>query len=490
MDADRQQKRSGRGMTILLLGVLTCFAILIAGFHIGIEDDAIYLPGIKKLLNPALYPWDTQFFATQTNVFVILRAVAASARLTHLPLEWILLAWQITSIFLLLASCWYVASLCFPRLIERFASVALVGSLLTMPVAGTALYIADQHLHPRTLECAAMLFAIGSVLDRRYKSAIVFSFVALLIHPLMAVFGIAYVILLALPLERFSRLKVAMSAALQLPIITRPNPAWREAALTRTYFFLRQWAWYEWLGIFAPMLLLWWFSKVGVKIGSPALTRLCMRLVLYSAILSTAGLVVGIPARLDWIAPVQPMRHLQLVYLLMLLVGGGLLAHYVLRGHVWRWLVLFIPLCGGMFYAQRALFWTSSHIEIPGSPASNRWARCFLWISRNTPREAYFVVDPQYMDKSDEENIGFRGLAERSKLADYSQDAAVAAVAPDLALVWKRQVDSMSGYANFTREDFLKLKAEFGTDWALVEKEVPGLNCPYFKDNLAVCRIE
>src|SRR5258708_6059996 len=190
----RQAQLLSPWMTILLLGVLTCFAILIAGFHIGIEDDAIYLPGIKKLLNPALYPWDSQFFATQTNVFVILRAVAASVRLTHIPLEWILLAWQIISVFLLTAGGWFVASLCFPRLIERFGAVALVCSLLTMPVAGTALYIADQHLHPRTMECAAMLFAIGSLLDRRYKSAVAFSFVALLVHPLMAVFCIGYLI--------------------------------------------------------------------------------------------------------------------------------------------------------------------------------------------------------------------------------------------------------------------------------------------------------
>jgi hypothetical protein len=48
----------------------------------------------------------------------------------------------------------------------------------------------------------------------------------------------------------------------------------------------------------------------------------------------------------------------------------------------------------------------------------------------------------------------------------------------------------MNGYANFTREDFLRLKRELGTDWAPAEKEVPGLNCPYFKDGLAVCRIE
>jgi hypothetical protein len=78
-------------------------------------------------------------------------------------------------------------------------------------------------------------------------------------------------------------------------------------------------------------------------------------------------------------------------------------------------------------------------------------------------------------------------LPKRRKLADYPQEAAVPA---HLALVWKRQVESMNGHANFTREDFLRLKRELGTDWAPAEKEVPGLNCPYFKDGLAVCRIE
>jgi hypothetical protein len=237
------------------------------------------------------------------------------------------------------------------------------------------------------------------------------------------------------------------------------------------------------------MVLLWWFAKMGERIGSSALTRLCTRLVLFSAIMSAAGIVVGLPARLDWLAPIQPMRHLQLVYLLMLLVGGGLLARYVLRNHLWRWLVLFIPLCGGMFYAQRSSFSTSAHVDLPGFEPSNRWVRCFLWIRQNTPRDAYFAVDPRYMGGPDEENFGFRAIAERSKLADYSKDAAVVAVAADLAPVWKRQVESMGGYQNFTREDFLRLKAEFGTDWALAAKEIPGLNCAYFKDGLAVCRI-
>jgi hypothetical protein len=493
--------RSGWLTGLTAVSTLSCVAILVAGYHGGMEDDAIYLPGIKKLLNPSLYPHDTQFFESQTKAFLLLRAVAASVRITHIPLEWMQFFWYVISVVALIAGCWYVASQCFQALRDRIGAVALVAPLLTMPVAGTALYIADQHLHPRTLAAALILFAIGAVLQRRHGLAVLCAVLALVVHPLMASFGICYLVVLALPLERWtiptlaSRtwgtvVRTGMLATLPLPIITRPNAAWREAALTRSYFFLWRWEWYEWLGIFGPMVLLWWFGKVGEKIGSPALAKLCRRLVVFSVIMSAAGMVVGLPRQLDWLAPVQPMRHLQLVYLLMLLVGGGLLAHFVLHSRAWRWMVLFVPLCGGMLYAQIASFATSPHIELPFMKPTNRWVRSFRWISDNTPKDAYFAVSPEYMDRPGEEYIGFRGIAERSKLADYSQDGAVVAVVPDLAPVWKKQVDAMKGYESFTREDFLRLKTEFGVDWALVEKVVPGMTCPYQQDGLAVCRIE
>ena len=474
----------------LAVSSLTAAAIAIAGYHSGMEDDAIYLAGIKKLLNPALYPHDAQFFTSQTNAFLLLRAVAASARITHLPVQTIQFFWQFISILALVVGLWYVARHCFRDFWDRVGAVALVSALLTMPVAGTALYIADQHLHPRTLATAAILFAIGAVLERRYPLAVLCSIAALFVHPLMGAFGIAYLIVLALPLERWNSTAVVMLVNLPLPIILHPNAAWKEAAATRGYFFLRRWEWYEWLGIFAPMLLLWWFGRVGEKMDSPGLARLCKRLVLYSVVMSAAGLIVGLPARLDWLTPLQPMRHLQLVYALMLLSGGGLLAHYVLRNRAWRWLMLFVPLCGGMLYAQFATFPTSPHIEWPGQNTNNRWVQSFQWIKRNTPESAYFAINPRYMGRPGEENFGFRAIAERSKLADYSQDGAVVAVTPDLAPAWKMQVDAQRGYEGFSRDDFLRLKAEFGADWAVVETNVAGMNCPYQQGGLAVCRIE
>ncbi len=478
-------------LTIVVIAFLTSLAILVAGYHDGIEDDAIYLPAVKKLLNPALFPHDSEFFATQTKAFPLLRLVALSVRITHVRVAWVEFAWQALSIFVLLAACWYTAGVVFRELRDRIGAVALVSVLLTMPVAGTALYIADQHLHPRTLACAMIVFAVGAVLRKRLMTAMLCSVLALAIHPLMAAFGIAFLIVLAAPLERWMRPSLCgVMAALPIPVILNPSPAWKEAALTRSYFYLGQWTWYEWLGILGPLALMWWFSWVAEDMGLHKLALLCRRMSLYSVVLSLIGVAVSLPAQLRWLAPTQPMRHLQLVYLFMLLAGGGLISHYVLRNRLWRWLALFLPLCGGMAYAQHQLFTTSPHIDLPSDSDSNRWVRCFNWIRENTPQDAYFAVDPNYMSEQDEENIGFRAIAERSKLADYSKDAAVVAVAPDLARKWEEQVDAMQGYEKFTRDDFLRLKNEFGVDWALVEKDIPGLDCPYRQNGLAVCRIK
>ena len=476
--------------TVMLLCALTCGAMLVQGFHSGMEDDAIYLPAIKKLVNPALYPYDAQYFSSQTKGFPVLRLVAASVRVSHLPVEMVQLLWQIASVFLLIAGCWQVSKRCFSEFRDRLGGVALVASLLTMPVAGTALYISDQHLHPRTLSCAALLFAISAVLDRRYKLATLLSVAAVALHPLMGGFGMIYVVILGLPLERLRGFNFALLGGLPLPIILNRNAAWQEANARVSYLHLSHWAWYEWLGAFAPMALLWWFSRVAEKIGSPELARLCKRLVLFSVLMTAAAMVVGIPASLDWIAPIQPMRHLQLVYLLMLLAGGGLLAHYVLKSALWRWALLFVPLCGGMLYAQRDLFPTSPHIDLRGERTENRWVLAFRWIRDNTPQNAYFAVDPNYMRRPGEEYFGFRAIAERSKLADYSKDMSVVAVAPDLAPAWKEEVESMRGYENFQRGDFLRLKGKYGVDWALTEKEIAGLDCPYHQKRVFVCRIE
>ena len=97
----------------------------------------------------------------------------------------------------MLLGSWRLSRRCFPEAYAQWASTALVAVLLTLPVAGSALYIVDQNLHPRALATAAILAAIVATLDRKFAQSIALLIVAALFHPIMATFGISYCIFLA-----------------------------------------------------------------------------------------------------------------------------------------------------------------------------------------------------------------------------------------------------------------------------------------------------
>ena len=472
--------------------LLTCAAFAIHGYHLGIEDEAIYLPAVKKLLNPSLYPHDAEFFMGQARNTVLPFLVASSVRLTHVPLDWAVFVWQFVALFLMLLGCYRIARCCFPDPLDQWGAVALVTALLTLPVAGTSLYIADQHLHPRTLSAAAILLSIVAALDRRIATAVVWSVVAFVIHPLMAVFGMSLVPLIWLPLERW--IPRALEAV-PIPILGRPTAGWREAIETRGYYFLLRWEWYEWLGIFAPVAIVWWMGRIAQRFHSRNLVVLTNRLVVFTVLWFAAGLIITVPRPLEFLVPLQPMRYLHLVYTLMTVFAGGLLAHYVLRDRAWRWTLLLLPISAGMFLAQRNLFPTSRHIDWPGAPPKNKWVEAFMWVRRNTPQDALFALDPNYMSLPGEENYGFRALAERSQVADRSKDAAVVTLSPELGPAWQRQVHAISGFRNFNADDFRRLRQRLGVSLVILDQPKAssltdaGFPCPYNNGLLSICYI-
>src|SRR5262249_38603660 len=156
----------------------------------------------------------------------------------------------------------------------------------------------------------------------------------------------------------------------------------------RSYFFLLQWQWYEWLGALAPLLILWLLGRFFKSRSLGAASLISRSLVEYGFVYLVAGLVLTIPVQFQPEARLQPMRSLHLLYILMFLLAGGLLGQFIFQRHVWRWIALFAPLSASMFFVQRQLFPASPHIEWPNAEPQNDWLRAFEWIRRNTPAEA------------------------------------------------------------------------------------------------------
>ena len=284
-----------KDLAILLL--LTIGAFLVHGYHPGVEDAEIYLPGIEKILHPDLFPFNAEFFNSHAHLTFFPNFIAASVRFTHLSFDVVLLAFELGSIFLLLLACWRLSGECFNSPRARWCGVALVASLLTLPVAGTALYILDQYTNPRNLAAFAAIFAVTSTLKRKYLATMLWLVFAAAMHPLMSVFAFSFCMLLIwMKTVRMKSPTIAV-AALLLPFgfsFQPPSNAYHQSTLYHTFHYILNWQWYEWVGIIAPVALFWWFAHIAQSKGQRNLELVCRALIVYDLVYFAGGLIVSI----------------------------------------------------------------------------------------------------------------------------------------------------------------------------------------------------
>ena len=480
---------------------LTAAALFVHGYHPFVEDAEIYLPNVETMLDSRLFPAGREFFGTQASLTLFPNLIALSINTTHVPFEFGLFAWHAASIFLLLLACWQFSGVLFENLPARIGSVSLIAALLTIPVAGTALYLMDQYLNPRNLAAFAGVFALFQILKKKYAVALVWLFFSACVHPLMTAFACSLGVLLVLEekLDRrgtlpILRARAASGISLLLPFgisfSTSSSPAYHAAAMKHGFHYIQLWEWYEWVGILAPVLLFWWFARIARSRHRPELERVCRALIVYDLVFFLAALVLDLPASFESLARLQPLRSLHLLYVLLFIIIGGLLGEFVLKNRLWRWLVVFVPLAAGMFLAQRSLFAASAHIEWPGQPLKNPWAQAFAWIRENTPADAAFAMDPAFMEFPDENEYGFRCLAERSRLADSVKDSGTVSMFPPLAEHWFEQVQDQTPWKKFQAADFSRLRAKYGVTWVILQQPgTPGLDCAYENSAVKVCRV-
>jgi hypothetical protein len=499
---------------LALLVAMVAASLAIHGYHYGIEDEAIYLPAIKAHLNPALYPHDAIFFQLQTRPMLFDELVAGTARGLHLAVDRTVFGYFLGTLLAFYAGLWALQARLFPGLRARLGGMLLVGALLTLPVAGTCVFLVDQHLHPRTLATALILLAAARLVPREWEAGnawlpaagawawvLLLMVAAVVIHPQMAFYGVLLLVALGLPERALKPRPVLVAGAIAVLLLVLAarwmgtgGAEWQEASRTRTQHYLLQWEWYEWLGAIAPIFLLWGMSKVAQGRGLAAVSAVAKRTAWFAAAGLAAGCVITIPPQMERLTPFQPLRTLHLTYLVMTLLAGGLLGEFVLKAKRWRWVVLLLPIAAGMSYAQWKSFPDSHHVEWPGRATGNDWVEAFDWVKANTPVDAYFVLDPRYMSREGEDYHGFRGLAERGQLADWDKDPGVALLFPALVMRWSHEVHALDHWEDFTAADLHRLRAQFGVDWTMLPMKGEGAialsDCPYRNRSVVVCRIE
>jgi hypothetical protein len=467
----------------LLLGMLTAAAVLLHGYHVGVQDQAIYLPAIKKLLTPALYPHDAEFFLSQTRWMLFDEMMAWCARVTG-SLEWTLLVAQVLTVFFVLLGCLRLARVCFPEPSARWTAVAMVAAMLTLPATGTLIPLVDNYLHPRGLATAAILLAWPAALRGQWWWLLGVA-AAAPFHPMMALVGGFHLAVQRWRPPREAVMAVALPALAFVQIAT-DGEAWRLVLDSRGHLFPLRWAWYEWVGVVVPLAFLWWTWRRSEP-ASPTRGHVAGRLLISTGAGIAAALVVSTVPGLERLVVTQPMRVLHIAYIIFFLFLGGWLGQVALRLHPIRWAALFVPLCAVMFYVQLRTFEGSAHFDRPGAAPRNAWVQAFVWVRENTPMDARFALPFDFMRRPGQDYYGFRAWAERSRLPDDVKDRAVAGLTPSLARAW----GSAPRLQEPVRLESLRaLRRGGGAGWVLLERPaVDGLSCPYANDVVMVCRI-
>ena len=617
----RSQRPRERVFAATLVSALTLFSVAINGYHTYAEDGGLYLAGVKRLLDPALYPHGTAFVLEPMRLSLFAPTLAALVRLLpmtpdaalHRGLPVVLLALHLASIWATLFAAWLLAARCWTTRTARAGAVTLLACWLSLPVAGTALLIMDAYVTARSLSTPALLLALVGALDwtelDRFRNGYLRNIyrsetqchsethchsemychserseesphfagsatvplpsknplnatkarrrrgfylcagslaLAAVMHPLMAAYALAATLMLLA--ARAPRRRVgwmgtlavaALALAALLQTVARPESAeYLRVALTRIYWFIAQWRWFEWAGLAAPLAILsamaysaapriyisnsLWpplaydpilHRKVELADGQSMQAEDARRALLQMAVAvgATACLIAALFARAGaathLVARLQPLRAFQCVYLILVLTLGAQLGESVLRRSAWRWGATLLLLGGIMLGAERAAFPDSKHLELPAFASSvgsqpnardlqpearNQWVQAFLWIRDHTAKDALFALDADYINASGEDAQCFRAIAERSSLPDYSKDGGEASIAPDLTAAWaegQAAQQRLSLPATTDAERVATLRPQ-GVSWLVLQASAKtSLNCPFSNAAVKVCQL-
>ena len=501
-----EQQETGRE-GVLIVSLLTVFAIAVHGYHPYAEDGGVYVAGIRKLLDPSLYPFLTTFVTEHLRFSLFAPLVALLVRSLRLRLETVLFALYCGSIGMTLFAGWMLASRVTPSRTARGGAVTLLACWLTLPIAGTSLMLMDPYVTARSFSTPLVLMALAWALDacacsRRlslpkvaWACALV---LAALLHPLMAGYGLAAILLLRCaesrdPLvARYGPVSLFLAALVFAASIQAKAPTesadYVRVALTRDYWFPLSWHWYEQFGAIAPLALLWLLGRGGSD-ASRALAR-C------GVLLGSIGLIIAMifsheSLSRHMVARLQPMRVFQLVYELMILLLGAWLGEGVLRASAWRWGALLTVLGASMFWVQRCTFPASGQVEWPGLQPRNAWSQAFWWAREHTPKDAVFAMNPHYiLEGPGEDAQGFRAIAERSSLPDYSKDGGESAITPELVPAWTAGQQAQAGIEGESDSERVRKLRPAGVTWIVLEQQsTTGFDCPYQNQAVKVCRL-
>ena len=432
---------------------------------------------------PNLYRSDAVFVQSHTRFSVFAHLLAGLVRYGHISLPDLLLACQLLSIFLFLLGCSRVARKIFADPVSQWGAVLLGACCFTLPVAGTSLFIMDPYVTARSFSTPLPLFALAAMLGGAWVEAALWLALATLVHPLMAGFAAIFLVTLALAERRmwrsiaaFSSLGFVGSAAIFWATRSVPlDLAYSQAALSRSYFFLSTWEWYEYPGVFFPLLLMLiaaWRSRAKSAVSSLSIASTavgaCALLVALCFVHRGGSLML---------ARLQVLRTFHMIYVVGVLLAGGLLGSLT-RNRFWY--AVYCVVLGSHLCRPDADLSSLRSCGMARPCAAQPVGAGISMDSRQYPGRCDLRDGCRLHRRSRRRLTRFSRMAERSALADWYKDGGVASIFPAAAEPWWREFQATRGVDRATDQEREARLKPLGATWILLPVHAStAFACPY-----------
>ena len=303
------------GLPAIAALALTPLALIAHSYKFVNDDQILYIPILRRTLDPSLYPGDFFFNQPQASVSFFEDLLAWPVR--WFGLEWAMLGGYLLAQALILL-CLYSLAV---RLVSRRAAyLAMILFILPVSIGGTFVRTYDNYLNPRTLTLPLALLALAALLERRPWRATVLIGLHLALHPLSGLHTwLVAVALMAwwfwkkdMPRKSLIGPALVLLGALGLLALKSSggdsfwlDSAWRAVLWKRTsYIFLASWRMKDWvsLGLYLILGIIGW----AYRRRDPAVAQLCL-----AALGVALGAMLAVALGVDWLG-LAPLAQLQL----------------------------------------------------------------------------------------------------------------------------------------------------------------------------------
>lgn len=453
------------------------------GYRYGAADQAFYIPAIERHLDPALFPRDRGLIDSQSRLFVLDEAIAATSRTFGLGLPLIFAAGYLVTLALLCFALYRLARTFF---VTEWAALAfLAASTLRHRIAKTGANTLEGYFHPRQLAFAVGLLAIDAVLRGRAYAAVGLVLAAGLVHPTTGVFFAVWVgVALAVNDARMRPALLGLAAAAGAagafflwrgPLgLQTMDAAWTATLADKDYVFPTAWSAGTWLtnAIYPVVIAGTYVVRRRRGVARPhegGVVAGCLALVaLFAASLPFVAARVALAVQLQvsrvfwmadllatlyvvwWVceavAPAASRKSIrpQLVAAL-LLVAASIRGWYVLR----------------VEHPERPF----AQVSLPGDD----WTTASAWL-RGTATGAHVLADPGHAWKY---GISLRVSAARDVLLEDVKDGSISMYDRGVALRVAERRQAIGDFSQLTAERAQELAARYDLSYVISERPLP-----------------